>query len=131
MHIHSKPTLVLSLALILTLVAVGVVAAQENEGEDDAAFEHPVAAVLGEYFGLEAGQVAAYREQGIGFGVMVKLSAIAAESQEACGGEESTGDESCGVTVAELVTDLVRHGPGRDVRGTRPAVYPRRGARQR
>lgn len=46
-------------------------------------------------------EIAAYHEDGLGFGVLVKLYAIAAASQEACGDEEST--EPCGVTVEELV----------------------------
>jgi len=46
-------------------------------------------------------EIAAYHEDGLGFGVLVKLYAMAAASQEACGDEEST--EPCGVTVEELV----------------------------
>lgn len=48
-------------------------------------------------------EIAAYHEEGMGFGVLVKLYAMAAESQEACmlaGGTEDV----CGVTVDELVT---------------------------
>jgi hypothetical protein len=46
-------------------------------------------------------EIATYHEDGLGFGVLVKLYAMAAASQEACGDEESA--ESCGVTVKELV----------------------------
>jgi len=46
-------------------------------------------------------EIAAYHEDGLGFGVLVKLYAMAAASQEDCGDEESA--ESCGVTVEELV----------------------------
>ena len=46
-------------------------------------------------------EVAAYHEDGLGFGVLVKLYAMAAASQEACDDEESA--EPCGVTVEELV----------------------------
>lgn len=44
-------------------------------------------------------EIAAYHEDGMGFGVLVKLYAMAAESQEDCGDTE----EMCGVTVEELV----------------------------
>jgi hypothetical protein len=105
----------------LVLTAVGSVAAQEetDDGEEELpTFEHPVIAVFREYFGDEvADEVAAYHpqgqggevggevggeepeEEGVGFGVLVKMYAIAAESQEAC--ESAT--EPCGVTVEELM----------------------------
>lgn len=107
---------ILTLSLVLT--AVGTVAAQA-EGDDDEEegrkFEHPVVAVFREYFGDEvADEVAAYHpqgqggeegeegeeggEEGIGYGVLVKMYAIAAESQEAC-----EGVADCGVTVEELM----------------------------
>jgi hypothetical protein len=108
---------ILTLSLVLT--AVGTVAAQE-EGDDDEGegrkFEHPVVAVFREYFGDEvADEVAASHPQGqggaegeegeaggeesVGYGVLVKMYAIAAESQEACEGVEGP----CGVTVADLM----------------------------
>jgi hypothetical protein len=46
-------------------------------------------------------EIAAYHEDGLGFGVLVKLYAMAAASQEACDDEESA--DPCGVTVEELV----------------------------
>jgi len=46
-------------------------------------------------------EIAAYHEDGLGFGVLVKLYAMAAASQKVCAQEEST--EPCGVTVEELV----------------------------
>ena len=49
-------------------------------------------------------EIAAYHEDGMGFGVLVKLYAMAAASQEACDEEEST--EPCGVTVEELVAAI-------------------------
>jgi hypothetical protein len=45
-------------------------------------------------------EIAAYHEEGMGFGVLVKLYAIAAESEEAC---EGADDDLCAVTVEELV----------------------------
>jgi hypothetical protein len=54
-------------------------------------------------------EIAAYHEEGLGFGVLVKLYAIAAASQEGCDEEEST--EPCGVTVEELV-EAFRSGMG-------------------
>ena len=50
---------------------------------------------------LPGDEIAAYHEDGLGFGVLVKLYAMAATSQEACDDEAST--EPCGVTVEELV----------------------------
>jgi hypothetical protein len=112
--------LVCVLTLSLVLTTVGSVAAQEesDDGEEEVpTFEHPVVAVFREYFGDEvADEVAAYHPQGqggevggeepeeeegegVGFGVLVKMYAIAAESQEACEGVE----EPCGVTVEELM----------------------------
>jgi hypothetical protein len=54
-------------------------------------------------------EIAAYHEDGLGFGVLVKLYAMAAASREACDDEEST--EPCGVTVEELV-EAFRSGMG-------------------
>lgn len=112
--------LVSALTLSLVLANAGGVAAQEEGGDeekDPVEFEHPVIAVFREYFGDEvADEVAAYHPQGpsgevgevggeeagdkgVGFGVLVKMYSIAAESQEACEGV----DEPCGVTVEELM----------------------------
>jgi len=44
-------------------------------------------------------EIAAYHEDGLGFGVLVKLYAMAAESEEAC----VDAEEPCGVTAEELV----------------------------
>lgn len=53
---------------------------------------------------VDAGdRIADLHEDGLGFGVIVKLFAMAAESQEACADEEPSGDEPCSVTVDELV----------------------------
>jgi hypothetical protein len=46
-------------------------------------------------------EIAAYHEDGLGFGVLVKLYAMAAASQEDCDDEESA--DPCGVTVEDLV----------------------------
>jgi len=54
-------------------------------------------------------EIAAYHEEGLGFGVLVKLYAMAAASREACEDEESA--EPCGVTVEELV-EAFRSGVG-------------------
>ncbi len=56
-------------------------------------------------------QIAAYHEAGMGFGVLTKLYAIAQESQEACAEAETAEDETCGVTVEELVA-AVQGGAG-------------------
>jgi hypothetical protein len=58
---------------------------------------------------VQAGdEIASYHEDGMGFGVLVKLYAMAAESLEACA---DTGDEPCGMTVEELV-EAFRSGMG-------------------
>jgi hypothetical protein len=44
-------------------------------------------------------EIAGYHDEGMGFGVLVKLYQMAAESQEAC----SDAEEACGVTVEELI----------------------------
>ena len=52
-------------------------------------------------------EIAAYHEEGLGFGELVKLYAIAAKSQEVCeGDEDEVAVEPCGVTVEELVAAL-------------------------
>jgi hypothetical protein len=52
-------------------------------------------------------EIAAYHEEGLGFGVLVKLYAMAAKSQEACEGDQDVDAvEPCGVTVEELVAAL-------------------------
>jgi hypothetical protein len=113
-----KSVLVCIFTLILALTVAEVVAAQ---GEDDGnekkppTFEHPVVAVFRSYFGDEVtDEAAAYHqgseeseEGGVGFGVLVKLYVIAAESQEACASAEG----SCGVTVDELM-EAYRSGEG-------------------
>jgi hypothetical protein len=61
---------------------------------------------------LEA-EIAGYFEEGLGFGELVKVYAIAAESEEACAEEGGTQDPEtpCGVTVEELV-EMVEGGTG-------------------
>ena len=62
---------------------------------------------------LEAGdRISAYHDEGIGFGVLVKLFAIAKESQEACAAEGAVADPTCGVTVEELVAAIQVDGLG-------------------
>jgi len=51
-------------------------------------------------------EIAAYHEEGLGFGELVKLYAIAAKSQEGCGDDAEDVIEPCGVTVEELVAAL-------------------------
>ena len=51
-------------------------------------------------------EIAAYHEEGLGFGELVKLYAIAAKSQEGCGDGGEDVIEPCGVTVEELVAAL-------------------------
>jgi hypothetical protein len=53
---------------------------------------------------IQAGdEIAAYHDAGMGFGVLVKLYAMALESQKDCDDEEG----ACGVTVEELVKAFV------------------------
>jgi hypothetical protein len=51
-------------------------------------------------------EIAAYHAEGLGFGELVKLYAIAAKSQEGCGDDGEDVIEPCGVTVEELVAAL-------------------------
>jgi len=51
-------------------------------------------------------EIAAYHEEGLGFGELVKLYAIAAKSQEGCADGAEDVIEPCGVTVEELVAAL-------------------------
>jgi hypothetical protein len=58
---------------------------------------------------VQAGdEIEEYHDDGMGFGVLTKLYAMAAEAQEACAeeadAEEDASDEPCGVSVDELVT---------------------------
>jgi hypothetical protein len=99
------------LVLILTLTAVGTVAAQEEDGDEEepGLFEHPVVAAFRSYFGdAVAEEVVVYHPPGeagegegsVGYGVLVKMYAMAAESREACAASE----EPCvPVTVEELM----------------------------
>jgi hypothetical protein len=75
---------------------------------------HPIILMFQAYFGPQVGEeVLTYFQQGMGFGELVKLYAIAAMSQTDCavpddgvveGAEGGDGEApSCGVTVAELV----------------------------
>lgn len=70
---------------------------------------HPIAALLAAYFGRTtpddggqtdiAQQIASYHEDGIGFGVLVKLYSIVADAQDTCG----TSDQGC-PTIEKLVS---------------------------
>jgi len=53
-------------------------------------------------------EIASYHEDGMGFGVLVKLYAMAAKLEEVCA---EAGDEPCGATVEELVAAF-RSGQG-------------------
>jgi hypothetical protein len=60
--------------------------------------------------------IAAYHEDGIGFGVLVKVYAIAQAANEGCGEEVAAPEEgeeetACGATVEEIMT-LVEEGAG-------------------
>ena len=61
-------------------------------------------------------EIAAYHEEGMGFGVLAKLYAMAAELQEACAAVES--DEVCGATAAELVDTSLSASPRENRRST-------------
>lgn len=113
MRVQAKPrsVFVCILVLVLMLTAVGTVAAQDDDEGDEgepSLFEHPVVAAFRSYFGdAVAEEVAVYHPTGeagegekVGYGVLVKLYAMAAESQEAC----AVAEEPCvPVTVEELM----------------------------
>ena len=107
---------ILSLVLVMLLVMVAPVSADDltptetPPPTDEITQPHPLIAVLAAYFGdpaeipvegqpTTAEQIAAYHEDGMGFGVLVKFYAIAAESKTACEGQT----ECVPVTVEELV----------------------------
>jgi hypothetical protein len=56
---------------------------------------------------VQAGdEIAGYHEEGVGFGVLVKLYALAAESMEACAEDGAVGDEPCGLSVGDLLREF-------------------------
>ena len=62
---------------------------------------------------VEAGdEIAAYHDEGIGFGVLVKLYAMADEAQEACAELGAADDPACGISVEELVVQFQSEGLG-------------------
>ncbi|MEK6256414.1 MAG: DUF5666 domain-containing protein [Chloroflexota bacterium] len=96
-----------------TVVAEGVVAGDEvtvdyytDENEDFVATNVALGAEEVVEETSICDEVTAYHEDGMGWGVLVKLYAIADESMEACDGEED-----CGVTVEELV-EMFNSGTG-------------------
>lgn len=114
-----KSAFVCILVLTLMLTTVGTVMAQDgDDGEEETPklFEHPVVAVFRAYFGDEvAEEVAVYHgggedgeEGGVGFGVLVKMYAIASESQEACAASE----EPCSAVTVEELMAAYRSGTG-------------------
>ena len=107
--------------LLLVLVLVLAVAAPVSADDltptetpppvDETTSPHPLIAVLAGFFGdpaavpvegqpTTAEQIAAYHADGMGFGVLVKFYAIAAESKAACEGQS----ECVPLTVEELVS---------------------------
>lgn len=117
-HLKFKSAFVCILVLILTLTAVGTVVAQDgDDGEEETPkFEHPVVAVFRAYFGDEvAEEVIAYHaggegdeEGGVGYGVLVKMYAIAAESEEACAASE----EPCSAVTVDELMEAYQSGTG-------------------
>jgi hypothetical protein len=51
-------------------------------------------------------EIAAYHDAGIGFGVLVKLYAMAEAAQEACVESGAADDPACGISVEELVNQF-------------------------
>lgn len=94
----------------------------DNEDEDFS-FTHPLISLLDEYFGVPVSddptlpvdeevistgeQIAGFLEEGMGFGLLVKLYAIAGESSEACLDQP----DCVPVSVDELVT-MLKSGDG-------------------
>lgn len=56
-------------------------------------------------------QIASYHADGMGFGVLVKLYSMAAESQAACAAQTDSTAAECGVSVEDLVAEF-RAGSG-------------------
>ncbi len=57
-------------------------------------------------------KIAQYHDDGIGFGVLVKLYAMSVEAQEACAESGAVDDPTCGITVEELVAQIQNEGLG-------------------
>lgn len=120
---------------VFLISTFGAAAAQDEPppAEEPSKFlTHPVVKLLGEYFGRDTGEggdpvtppqpgepapepprtpesvaeeIANYHEEGIGFGVLVKLYAMAEASREACA-QAPEGEECTPLLVDDLVTEL-------------------------
>ncbi len=100
----------------------------EGEVEEAINYDHPIVLLLDTYFGpiletpvtdptavptdptapvvepVDIGeQIATYHADGMGFGVLVKLYAMVAESKEACSGST---DAACALKIEDLVTQF-------------------------
>jgi hypothetical protein len=95
----------------ITILVVDPLTAGELEGNLESLVVHWELDAFGGV--IEAGdKISAYHDSGIGFGVLVKLFAIAKESQEACAAAGAMDDPTCGVTVEELVAAVEVDGLG-------------------
>lgn len=74
--------LMLALSLLLPLLIVSVALAQDEDNDDDGDAAHPIVKMLAYYFDEEEDTLEDYHDEGIGFGVLVKLYAIAAENDD-------------------------------------------------
>jgi len=102
----------------------------ETGEEENVNYSHPVVILLDGYFGeqlaqpeptatpgseppvSESGlspvgeQIAQYHADGMGFGVLVKLYAMVAESQEACAADAGKDPATCALKIEDLVTQF-------------------------
>lgn len=76
--------LLVALSLLLPLLVVNAALAQDGDDDDDGDGDrmHPVVKVLAHYFDEDEEDIEGYHDDGIGFGVLVKLYAMAAENDE-------------------------------------------------
>ncbi len=97
----------------------------ETGEEENVNYSHPVVVLLGAYFGEQLAQpgptatpggesgltpvgeqLALYHADGMGFGVLVKLYAMVAESQEACAADAGKDPTTCALKIEDLVTQF-------------------------
>lgn len=130
-----KKFAILLIVGVLLVSTFGAAAAQDEQPptqEPSKFLTHPVVKLLGAYFGRDTGEggdpvappqpgepapepprtpesvaeeIANYHEEGIGFGVLVKLYAMAEASREACA-QAPEGEECTPLLVDDLVTEL-------------------------
>lgn len=134
-----KTFVLIAVVVVFLISTVGPAAAQDEppppDNPDAQFLTHPVVKVLSEYFGRDTGdvnpdepvdpalppvepvtpetiaaEIAAYHEDGMGFGVLVKLYAMAEASREAC--QEAAEGETCEPLLVDDLVNQFKSGVG-------------------